>query len=140
MVAHIKRLRDNEGFTLVEMLVVLIIVGIVVSISVISLAGARDSAILASCRTDYKMVQSALAAYLNDYGGASPIAAPTAEQLNLYAATGELVAKGYMSALPIQTSPPYEITLTSLASGGVAVKVDAVSSSAADACLDLGVG
>lgn len=57
----------DDGFTLIEMLVVITILGILMGIAVLGFSGANRAAIIKSCKVDYLSVQSALTSLKNDY-------------------------------------------------------------------------
>lgn len=128
----LKRLAD-EGFTLVEMLIVVILLGIVATIAVISLGNVNDSSQITACRTDFQTVSAALAAYKNDNS-----AALSADK-NLYqpsASNGNAIASplipNYMVALSGgRPDGLYEIALASSAtdSSGYQVVIQKVTSS-----------
>lgn len=108
MVTKDLKSRDN-GFTLVEMLIVVILLGIVATIAVLSLSSVNENSQVSACRTDYQAVNAAIAAYRNDFSGDLSLAdnpeyaagsQPTSQQkLNLYSATSNLKGLGYMAVL-----------------------------------------
>lgn len=53
----------NEGFTLIEVLIVLIILGVLAAIVVLAVGHTRDDALNAGCVTDVKTIQLAEEAY-----------------------------------------------------------------------------
>jgi prepilin-type N-terminal cleavage/methylation domain-containing protein len=60
------------GFTLVELLVVLAIIGILVALLLPSLAGARDRALQVSCASNLRQVHVLLVLHANQYRGRLP--------------------------------------------------------------------
>lgn len=64
----LSRLRSQKGFTLLELLIVISIIGILATLVVVNLGGARGSARDAQRISDLKTIQTALEAYFNDYG------------------------------------------------------------------------
>lgn len=93
--------KNDEGFTLVELLVVIIVLGILASIVVFGVAKFRTDAQLAACKADVKQVSTAADAY-NARNGAYPA-------LGSAANITQLVSDGYLKAEPAAAS---QLTLT----------------------------
>lgn len=55
--------RNDEGFTLIEMLIVVIVLGILASIAVFGVSTFKQDATVAACKADLKTVQTASDAY-----------------------------------------------------------------------------
>lgn len=64
----LSRLKSQKGFTLLELLIVISIIGILATLVVVNLGGARGSARDAQRMSDLKTIQTALESYFNDYG------------------------------------------------------------------------
>lgn len=58
-----RRLRDERGFTLMEVLAVIIILGVLAAVGVYALAGVRDSGREKACATDVATLRTAAEAY-----------------------------------------------------------------------------
>lgn len=58
---------SDTGFTLIEMLVVVLILGIVSSMAVFAIGGARRTSAVQACNTDWQTFDSALKAYGVDH-------------------------------------------------------------------------
>jgi len=63
MVQRIRRMKDEEGLTLIEILVVLIILGILAGLVIFGISTFRDDTAEVACRTDGKSVETASEAY-----------------------------------------------------------------------------
>ena len=89
----------QEGYTLIEMLLVVVVLGILAAVVVMNLGGVAGSASVAACEANVATVQAAVSAYNVQTGGATPV-------------TVALLTSGatpYLSSFP--TSMDYAITL-----------------------------
>src|SRR5690349_8795119 len=89
--------RNDEGFTLVELLIVIVVLGVLASIVVFGVATFRQDATTAACKADLKTVSVAADAY-NAKTGAYPTGADDAARI------GVLVTGGYLKAAPATAS------------------------------------
>ena len=97
------RLGEEHGFTLLELLVVIIVLGILSGIVVFGLGSITSAGAAAACNTDAKTVSLAVDAYDTETGyvsGSTTVAPPTASNL---------VSGGYLHSFPSSTS--YTITI-----------------------------
>ena len=60
--------RNRSGFTIIELLIVILIIGILVSIAIPRFASTRDKAALASVKADVRNAETAEEAYFADAG------------------------------------------------------------------------
>lgn len=73
MLKMIRRaLKDDRGFTLVELMVVLVIIGILVAIAVPIYNKTQDSAKETACKANLRTLDGAIAQYKLDNGGNAP--------------------------------------------------------------------
>jgi prepilin-type N-terminal cleavage/methylation domain-containing protein len=92
--------RSDSGFTLTELLIVIVILGVLTGIVVFAVGAFTDRGEIAACKADMKTVESASEAYRAQNGS--------------YAATiAALVAGGYLKSAPSTTN--YTITYTVVA-------------------------
>ena len=105
--------RPDSGFTLVEMLLVVVVLGILAAVVVANLGGVSSRATLSACATDLKTVETAAGVYNTETGG-TPVV------------TAALLTSGpspYLQSWP--SNPGYTITI----SGGVVYVQTAADSS-----------
>jgi prepilin-type N-terminal cleavage/methylation domain-containing protein len=60
--------KSEEGFTLVELLIVIVILGIIAAVVVFATQGLQDRGQLSACRTDAKVLRTANEANLSENG------------------------------------------------------------------------
>ena len=61
--------QHDKGFTLVELLIVIVILGILATVTVFAVRGITDQGKAATCKSDSKTLQTAYEAYCAQYGG-----------------------------------------------------------------------
>ena len=61
--------QHDKGFTLVELLIVIVILGILATVTVFAVRGITDQGKASTCKTDSKTLQTAYEAYVAQYGG-----------------------------------------------------------------------
>jgi general secretion pathway protein G len=105
-----KKRQGEEGFTLIEMLIVVIILGILAAVVVFGVSTFRKDSAAKACTTDVKSVETAAQAY-KAKNGAYPTGATDAARINV------LVTGEYLKSAP-STTNGYVVTLTD--GGGVA--------------------
>jgi prepilin-type N-terminal cleavage/methylation domain-containing protein len=77
---HIEESKQNKGFTLVELLIVIVILGILATVTVFAVTGITNKGKTSACQSDAKTIQTAEEAYSANNG------AYTALQSDLVAA------------------------------------------------------
>ena len=96
----------NKGFTLVELLIVIVILGILAAVTVFAVRGITDKGTTSACNADKKTLETAAEAYFANFSGTTIPNATAAEQTALAAQTppititltaeGKLVAAGLL--------------------------------------------
>ena len=61
--------KQDKGFTLVELLIVIVILGILATVTVFAVRGITDQGKASTCKADSKTLQTAYEAFVAQYGG-----------------------------------------------------------------------
>ncbi|MEN9989227.1 MAG: hypothetical protein RL508_206 [Actinomycetota bacterium] len=102
--------RNDAGFSLIEMLITVVILGILTSIVFVAVGGATRNAAIKSCTTDWNTVNVASNGWINDN-----LTTTWSGSTDLYSnASGTLPQLGYMNPLPdpVTNNSPYRIKLS----------------------------
>lgn len=125
--------RKDKGFTLIEVLIVMIVIGIISSIAVLGLKAAQRTSIVASCKVDVSSVYSAALAYLLDNPVPNVILVNGTADLTKANTSENPLYPQYLQ--PISSKTNYyrvKLSYTSTISNGITTYTPQVSIDAAD--------
>lgn len=105
----LKKIKSKKGFTLIELMVVIVIIGILVAIALPNFIAAQDRAKLSSVKANMHTVQTMLETYAVDWGGIYAHGATAAAAVT--ALTTEATNKSYSKDF----KNPFVATATALA-------------------------
>jgi prepilin-type N-terminal cleavage/methylation domain-containing protein len=91
--------KKDKGFTLVELLIVIVILGILASVTVFAVRGITDRGQTTACNAERKTLQTAVEAYYAQFGG-SQIASAT------YTASASTANTALATAVAVPTVTP----------------------------------
>jgi general secretion pathway protein G len=122
MLAKIRAAADEEsGFTLVELLIVIAILGILAGVVVFSVAGIQDNSQTAACKTEASTVKGAEEAYYAaNKTYATGVQLSTAPKLLNSAPTMVTIAVTAAAPGPPIVPASYALTYTAVCGGGAA--------------------
>lgn len=100
---HLKggeNMKRNKGFTLIELMVVIAVIGILASVALVSLTGVQKSARDAQRKSDISTYRTAMERYYADLqvypGSAGTGDSTSGAGAGIFTTAGELVSKSYM--------------------------------------------
>jgi type IV pilus assembly protein PilA len=127
------RLRADDGFSLVELLVVILIIGILAAIGLATLLNQRGKAQDAEAKTTVVTAAKAMAAYSTEFGGfaGAKVADLAKIESSLRQARGLTV---------VSTEDTYTVSVDSAAGGGAAFSISHTPSGDTRDCTLPGVG
>ena len=97
---------QDKGFTLVELLIVIVILGILATVTVFAVRGITDSGQESACNADEKTLQVAVEAYFAQNDGTALPAEVQAGTTNAASVSGTLVNAGFL----VDVSPNYTVS------------------------------
>jgi prepilin-type N-terminal cleavage/methylation domain-containing protein len=83
--------KQDKGFTLVELLIVIVILGILATVTVFAVRGITDQGQTSACNADRKTLQTAVEAYFAQEGGTAIPGADSTARENTLVTEGLLV-------------------------------------------------
>ena len=95
--------KKNQGFTIVELLIVIVIIAILAAITIVAYNGIQQRAYMSAMKSDYRAINQALTMYKTEHGK-WPLCATGDDnysQCNLETITPQLSVQG----LPTRTGP-----------------------------------
>jgi prepilin-type N-terminal cleavage/methylation domain-containing protein len=73
----IERARNEEGFTLIELMIVIVILGVLAGIVLFAVGGITDRGTSAACKTDVSTIETGVEAYFAKVGSYPPDLVPS---------------------------------------------------------------
>lgn len=128
MIKAFSKKRNNKGFTLVELLVVMVILGILSTIAVQTLGSQTDKARLAQIKSDMKTMTNAVEIYkaeMGKYPDASANDTRLAQLLSSDTGSDSTTVGPWLKAVP---SAPYSATYGVDADGDVVITTSGTAS------------
>jgi prepilin-type N-terminal cleavage/methylation domain-containing protein len=109
--------RQDKGFTLVELLIVIVILGILATVTVFAVRGITDKGQTSACNTDKATLQTAVESYFAQYGTTTGIASGAIAAGTTFAsAAAATTAGGFQTSATIGNPAVTAVTAPSSAS------------------------
>ena len=105
---EIEETEQNKGFTLVELLIVIVILGILATVTVFAVTGITNKGKTSACQSDAKTIQTAEEAYSANTGNYTDVQADLVNAGLLHAASTKYV----IALIPATTTTAASYSLT----------------------------
>ena len=92
--------RDEEGFTLVELMVVIVIIGLLATVVIVNVLPSQDRAMTEKAKADIALIEQAVEMYRLDNFNYPPTIAALQTPPEALASTGRYRQGGYLRRLP----------------------------------------
>lgn len=113
----IKHLQKNAGFTIVELLIVIVVIAILAAISIVAYTGIQNRAHDSALQSDANVIRKVIKMYYADNGSYPICSAGSGHSCTLASLASELVPT-YVSGLPDDPAHPYMYVATNIPANG----------------------
>jgi prepilin-type N-terminal cleavage/methylation domain-containing protein len=102
--------KSQDGFTIIELIVVLTVIGILSGIAYVGLNTARTNSVQDSCKTAFQAVELGVSSYQTDHGGYMPGSITNLEPNYVSASTMESYSKNFTVQLGSFSVTSYSVS------------------------------
>jgi len=132
-----ERMGREEGFTLVELLVVMLILGLLAAIAIPSFFNQRDKARDADAKADARTAQTAVETYATDNNG-TYTGVDAGDLDNIESSLSDAVADNELTAAPTDGGAGYTLTMNSDAGSTFTIARDGTTGQVSFSCTTQG--